>query len=208
LSLPFLPLPTVIPPLILTWLYIGVLIVARELNEDENASTFYVSIGTFIGVLLGYMAYMVLVFNFHPGITYITKNGVADGFIITEAHESFYVLLLFEGGLLAISGVVLSQSIQPEHGYARINYESWKTYGTWIGTFFGAIGISAALAFITNATEFGNIFIKHIILFFGSIVLLNMFFIIYKLTQLEKEAATESKEKHYILDQSPPESRR
>jgi hypothetical protein len=129
---------------------------------------------------------MTSLFNLHPDIAYFNSNGESISQWL-DAHPSFYTLLLLQGGTMAVTALIWSQPIDINASEKKINrhIDNWRSFGSWIGTLFGVIGLSASLAYINNVTEFGVVFVRHIIVLLGILVTLCMCFIIYKIRILE-----------------------
>ncbi|SDW25220.1 hypothetical protein SAMN05443574_102136 [Haloarcula vallismortis] len=149
-------------------------------------SNLQISLMLFLTVLIVYFMGMILIFNIHPNIYYYNSSGQA----ISQwgnAHPSFYTLLFLQGGILSFTTLIWSQPITIDGDEKKLDrhFNNWRSFGSWIGTLFGAIGLSAALAFINNVTDFGVVFIRHILVLFGTLVALCMGFVIYKLRKLE-----------------------
>jgi hypothetical protein len=110
----------------------------------------------------------------------------------------FYLLITLQSLVSSITFYIWTRPLIPkEHSCRsdlRLHLDNWRTYGTWVGTLFGAVGISAGLAFVTDAAGFGPIFIRYVIYFFGSAMVINLIFIIYKISELEKEIVNSNQE--------------
>jgi hypothetical protein len=109
---------------------------------------------------------------------------------IALIHHSYYILLSLQTSVFVVTSIVWSRSIYPvkiSSSQLRMNIQNWKQYGTWIGTFFGAIGISVGVFFITNTTEFGSLFVRHILVLFGAGIVLNISFVVNKIYRMERK---------------------